>query len=50
VIESDEGKLVIRTARMLVEAPYVILYEIKPDTQDGPVHTVEIVRVVDGLN
>lgn len=39
---------VFRTARMLVEAPYVILYEIKPDTQDGPVHTVEIVRVVDG--
>lgn len=39
---------VFRTARMLVEAPYVILYETRPDTDDGPVHTVEIVRVVDG--
>ncbi|PYB72322.1 type II toxin-antitoxin system RelE/ParE family toxin [Rhizobium wuzhouense] len=39
---------VFRTARMLVEAPYVILYEIRPDTDDGPIDTVEIVRVVDG--
>lgn len=35
-------------ARMLVEAPFVILYETIPDTDEGPVHTVEIVRVVDG--
>ncbi|KQY12202.1 type II toxin-antitoxin system RelE/ParE family toxin [Rhizobium sp. Root482] len=35
-------------ARMLVEPPFIILYETKPDTDDGPVHTVEIVRVVDG--
>ena len=35
-------------ARMLVEAPYVILYETIPDTDRGPVHTVEVVRVVDG--
>ena len=33
---------------MLVEAPYVILYETFPDTDDGEVHTVEIVRVLDG--
>jgi toxin ParE1/3/4 len=39
---------VFRTARMLVEAPYVILYETKPDSEDRPIHTVEIVRVVDG--
>ncbi|MFN7102908.1 MAG: type II toxin-antitoxin system RelE/ParE family toxin [Pseudorhizobium sp.] len=39
---------VFRTARMLVEAPYVILYETRPDADDGPIHTVEIVRVVDG--
>lgn len=36
------------SARMLVEAPYVILYETTPDTDDGDVLTVEIVRVVDG--
>jgi toxin ParE1/3/4 len=35
-------------ARMLVEAPYVILYETIPDSDDGPVAAVEIVRVVDG--
>jgi toxin ParE1/3/4 len=35
------------TARMLVEAPYVILYETFPDDDDADVHTVEIVRIVD---
>ncbi len=39
---------IFRSARMLVEAPYVILYETMPDTDDGEIHTVEIVRVVDG--
>jgi toxin ParE1/3/4 len=34
--------------RMLVEAPYLILYRIEPDTDDGPLQSVEIVRVVDG--
>jgi len=39
----------IRVAvRMLVEAPYLILYEVTPDTDAGPVDTIEIVRVVDG--
>jgi toxin ParE1/3/4 len=33
---------------MLVEAPYVILYETRPDADDGPIHAVEIIRVVDG--
>ncbi|WP_435053584.1 type II toxin-antitoxin system RelE/ParE family toxin [Mesorhizobium australicum] len=37
-----------RSARMLVEAPFVMLYETIPDTDDGPVEWVEIVRVVDG--
>jgi toxin ParE1/3/4 len=37
-----------RSTRMLVEAPYIILYEVVPDTDEGPVHMVEIVRVVDG--
>ena len=34
--------------RMLVEAPYLILYRTDPDTDESPVGTVEIVRVVDG--
>lgn len=32
---------------MSVEALYVILYETMPDTDEGDVHTVEIVRVAD---
>jgi len=34
--------------RMLVERPYLILYRIEPDTDEGPVALVEIVRIVDG--
>src|SRR4030081_3344682 len=34
--------------RMLVESPYLILYRTDPDTDEGPVGTVEIVRVIDG--
>jgi toxin ParE1/3/4 len=34
--------------RALVEGPYLILYETHPDTDDGPIDEVEIVRVVDG--
>lgn len=34
--------------RMLVERPYLILYRTEPDTDEGPVGNVEIVRVVDG--
>jgi toxin ParE1/3/4 len=34
--------------RTLVEAPYLILYRTDPDTDEGPVGTVEIIRVVDG--
>jgi toxin ParE1/3/4 len=36
------------TARMLVEGSYLVLYETHPDTDEGPVDAVEIVRVVDG--
>jgi len=36
------------SARILVEWPYLVLYEIHPDSDDGPVREVEIVRVVDG--
>ena len=35
-------------ARMLVETPYLILYEAIPDTDDEPVMMVEVVNVVDG--
>src|ERR1700753_542388 len=34
--------------RMLVEAPYLLLYRTNPDTDEGPVEAVEIVRVIDG--
>lgn len=36
------------SARMLVEVPYLILYEVTPDTDSGPVDSIEIVRIVDG--
>src|SRR6478609_11056611 len=36
------------SVRMLVEAPYVILYEITPDDDGRDVEIIEIVRVVDG--
>ena len=34
--------------RMLVENPYLLLYRTDPDTDEGPIGTVEIIRVVDG--
>lgn len=37
-----------RSMRMLVEAPYLLLYRTDPDTDNGPVARVEIVRIVDG--
>ncbi|MCF4129274.1 type II toxin-antitoxin system RelE/ParE family toxin [Methylobacterium sp. SyP6R] len=36
------------TARVLVEPPYLILYEITPDTDDDPVDAIQIVAVLDG--
>ncbi|CAM3383271.1 type II toxin-antitoxin system RelE/ParE family toxin [Agrobacterium radiobacter] len=36
------------SARMLIEAPYVILYETVPDTNGDEIRSVEIVRVIDG--
>ena len=36
------------SVRMLVEGPYLVLYETHPDTDEGPVDKVDIVRVVDG--
>jgi toxin ParE1/3/4 len=37
-----------KTTRILVEGPYLILYETHPNTDEGPIDSVEIVRVVDG--
>jgi toxin ParE1/3/4 len=36
------------TVRMLIEAPYLILYETHPDCDEGRIDKVEIVRIVDG--
>jgi toxin ParE1/3/4 len=36
------------SVRMLVESPYLILYRINADTDEGPVAAVEIVRIIDG--
>jgi toxin ParE1/3/4 len=36
------------STRMLVEAPYLILYATVPDADEGEIEVVEIVRVVDG--
>jgi toxin ParE1/3/4 len=36
------------STRVLIEGPYLLLYEIHPDVDNGPVREVEIVRVVDG--
>lgn len=35
-------------ARMLIEGPYLILYETHPDSDDSNIDEVEIVRIVDG--
>ena len=34
--------------RMLVETPYLILYRTDPDSDEGPIEAVEIIRVIDG--
>jgi toxin ParE1/3/4 len=36
------------SVRMLVEAPFLMLYETIPDSDDGPIDTVQIVRVING--
>jgi toxin ParE1/3/4 len=36
------------SARLLVEKPYLVLYETHPDTDSGPIDEVEVVRVIDG--
>jgi toxin ParE1/3/4 len=36
------------STRILVEGPYLILYETHPDNDEGIIDEVEIVRIVDG--
>jgi toxin ParE1/3/4 len=36
------------SARMIAEGSYLLLYETHPDTNDGPIYTIEIVRIVHG--
>jgi len=36
------------STRMLIEGPYLILYETHPDRDEGIIVSVEIVRIVDG--
>jgi toxin ParE1/3/4 len=36
------------STRMLVEGPYLILYETHPDSNEGCIDEVEIVRIIDG--
>ena len=36
------------STRLLVQGPYLILYETHPDSDAGDIHAVEIVRIVDG--
>lgn len=35
-------------ARVLVEGHHLVLYELHPDTDDGPVDWIEVVGIVDG--
>jgi len=35
-------------ARMLVAAPFILLYRTVPNADEGPVDLVEVVRVIDG--
>ncbi len=36
------------STRLLVQGPYLILYETHPDSDEGDITTVEIVRIMDG--
>jgi toxin ParE1/3/4 len=40
---------IAESARVLVQGIYLVLYELHPDTNSGPVDEVEIVRVVHGM-
>jgi toxin ParE1/3/4 len=49
-VATADGRAPIRirpAMRMLVEAPYSLLYRTDPDTDEGPIGAVEIIRVID---
>lgn len=39
---------IVPSTRMLVEGVYLILYETNPDSDEGPLETIVIVRIVHG--
>jgi len=47
-VEGERHPEIFPSARMLVEAPYIILYETVPDTDGDKIRSVKIVRVSDG--
>ena len=36
------------STRLLIQGPYLILYETHPDSDEGAIDVVEIVRIIDG--
>ena len=36
------------STRILIEGPYLILYETHPDSDEGRLDSVEVVRIIDG--
>ncbi|NTH79008.1 type II toxin-antitoxin system RelE/ParE family toxin [Agrobacterium rhizogenes] len=44
----EQHSEIFGTAHMLVEAPYITLYETFADADESEIHMVEIVQVVDG--
>ena len=46
--EGEHHPEIFPSARMLVEAPYIILYETVPDTNGENIRSAEMVPVIDG--
>jgi toxin ParE1/3/4 len=40
---------IARSARVLTHGSYLVLYETHPDTDEGTIHDIEIVRIVHGM-
>lgn len=54
VMLAEHPRLGVRRAeirpslRMLIEPPFLLLYKTEPDSDEGSIDSVEIVRVIDG--